>query len=422
MSGKMSGKKTEKKSKIDEIVPFEDDLDYIRDYDGDYNLDEVKFRLDFEISPDGKHIIRPINEINPYELNATYELLIREARLLGKELGYSDTQIVNFSKDLFRAVFSWYVVTNYPLAHLRSLVKSGYFKHLEDIFEFIFITDDFTDAEEVVSELYTQLNENTEVEEDYEFSMEESENEYHDEEDFLETEDFLFVTHYDKEKEYEIFKRISEIKKQLKNETNSEKREELIQERKALIASIYRMREEFLMEHGLTYIEFILLRRQRQIEKSWGWVKYPIYGEEEEQTKWKMIEEQLLEKIHDLEKTINELKYLEDKDIQEKINELRNKKKKLEKSFYKVRFNNMTPEEKKIYEIHELIDKIRRLGKNKNRLAYKLSQIAKTKIKKVRNYENRRILYKMLNDVWQLKRERFDKLFNKHKVAQLSFF
>ncbi|MGC9059576.1 MAG: hypothetical protein ACP5H3_04200, partial [Candidatus Aenigmatarchaeota archaeon] len=44
-------------SKIDLIVPYEDDLDYIKDYDGDYGFDNVRFRFEFEMSPDGRHII-----------------------------------------------------------------------------------------------------------------------------------------------------------------------------------------------------------------------------------------------------------------------------------------------------------------------------------------------------------------------------
>mgnify|MGYP001772725615 FL=1 len=417
--------KTGKKSKIDLIVPFEDELDYIKDYDGDYGLDKVRFRFEFEMSPDGKHIVRPVSEVNPYEINATYELLIREAKLLGREFGYSDAQIKILFKELFRAVFCWYVVTGYPLAHLRSLVKSGYFKHLEDVFEFIFITDDFADAEEVVTAFYTQLKENAKIEGDEELisAGEDEEDEYQEEEFMTEAEeDFSFITYYDKEKEYEIFERLSQIKKQLENETDPERREELIQEKKALVSRIYRMREEFLAEHGLTYLEFIMLRRQRQIEKSWGWVKYPMYGEEEEYDKWKMVEDMLLEKIQNIEITLNELKYVDDENIQEKIKELREKKKKLEKSLEKIRFKSMTPEERKIHEIHRLIDKIRRLGKDKNRLAYELTQTVKAKIKKVRGSENRKVLYKRLNEVWQLRKERFERLFNKNKTAQLSLF
>jgi len=400
---KTRSKRTNSISKIDQIVPYENEEDYIKDYDGDYGLDEVRFRFEYEMSPDGRYILRPIYELHPDEINATHELLVREAKLLGKTFGYSDEQIKALFRELYRTVFLWYFVAGYPLSDLRKLVKTGYFKHPSEVEDFVILIDDFTRADEIHEKSYVPYEENVE---ELDYTDEEYEKENPDE-NYTDGSDLYQLNNYDMEKEYEIYQRISEINKQKAKETDPEKIKALEEEKKALVAKIYRMREEFLQENGFTYDEFILARRALQIEKNWGWAKYPIYGEEEEnENKWEMIKGMLLEKARNLEIAIEEARLNGKEDLKHLIE----KRKKFLDTVKKIEFKQMTKEEKKIAKVHSIIDKIYRYGKNKNIEAYRLSETAKSFIKSVRNYAMRKALYKLLDEAWKKRKARLAKV------------
>jgi len=403
-------------SKIDQIVPYEDELDYIRDFDGDYGLDEVSFRFEFEMSPDGKHVLRPIYELHPSEINSTHELLIRETKLLGKAFGYSEEQLKNKAlfRELYRIVFLWYFVARYPLSDLRKLVKTGYFKHPSDVEDFIILIDDFTRADEICERYFTSYSENSnpggtdpaneESEEEDEVSEESEEWECQNGADLPQ------LSYYDVEKEHEIFQRISEINRQKAKETDPEKVKALEEEKKALIAEIYRIREEFLLENGLTYDEFILMRRALQIEKTWGWAKYPIDGEDEEtenRDKWTMIKEKLLEKARELAEAMEAARMNGEV---EKVKELFEKRKKILDAVKRIESKQMTKEEKKIAKIHSIIDEIYRCGKDESIRAYRLSEEAKALIKSVKSRAMRQALYKHLDEVWKKRKERLTKI------------
>lgn len=423
MKNKVKVKKANSISKIDQIVPYENEEDYIKDYDGDYGLDEVRFRFEFEMSPDGKHILRPVYEVHPDEINTTHELLVREAKLLGKTFGYSDEQIKTLFKELYRIVFLWYFVANYPLSDLRKLVKTGYFKHPSDVEDFIILVDDFVYADEIQNYVpYEENNKETiHLEDEY---NEEEEDLDESSLDCADSQDQYLLNHYDVEKEYEIYQRIAEINKQKAKEKDPEKIKTLEEEKKALVAKIYRMREEFLQENGLTYDEFILARRALQIEKNWGWMKYPLYDEEEEErdNKWEMIKNILFEKARNLEVAIEEARINGNR---EELKTLIEKRKKLLSSARKIEFKQMTNEEKKVAKIHSIIDKIYRYGKNKNIEAYKLSETAKSLIKSLKSKAMKKALYKLLDETWKKRKERLAKILTnetKSGLKQVSLF
>ncbi len=409
-------KKASKSSKIDQIVPYEDDLDYIMVCDGNYGIDEARFRFEFEMSPDGKHIIRPVTEVNPHEINATHELLTREAKLIGECFGYNKEQIKVLFKELYRIVFLWYTITKYPLEDLRHLIKTGYFKHPEEVIDFVILSDDFNVSDEImycIYQPYTDTDGKYFDEEDHD--LDENEEEI-DKNNFNYNDDpeLTKLLLYDKEKEYELLERLSEINKKLKSEgLNEKEKEELIEEKKAIAAQIRRMREEFLAECGLTYEEFVLLRRAKHYETNWGFLKYPMYGEEEEKNKWDLIEEYLFQKAVELGKNIEVIKQSEDisnPTLKEELQKLIEKRNKILSSLEKIKWKRLSPEEKKVAKIHKLIDKIYTLGKNKNISAYKLSLLAKEKIKEIKSYSTRQCLYAYLNHVWQKRKKRIENL------------
>ncbi|MGC8766408.1 MAG: hypothetical protein ACP5QP_01765 [Brevinematia bacterium] len=410
-------------SKIDLIVPYEDDLDYIKDYDGDYGFDNVRFRFEFEMSPDGKHIIRPVSEVNPHEINATHELLTREAKLLGECFGYNKEQIKILFKEFYKIVFLWYTVLKYPLKDLRYLVKIGYFKHPEEIVDFVILHDDFNVSDEVLAYVYKPYMDGvdekySDEEEDQNLDENEEENnfktlDYDSFEDSKDDSKLINILSYDKEKEYQLLERLSEINKKLKSESLSkEERERLTEEKKAIASQIRKMREEFLAECGLTYEEFVLLRRAKHYETNWGYVKYPLY-EEEEKDKWDLIEEQLFQKAVEYGKKIELIRQSENSNtnLKEELQKLIEKRNKILSSLEKIKWKRMNSEEKKAAKIHKIIEKIYTLGKDKNILAYKLSLQAKEKIKTLRSYGRKQCLYTYLNQVWQKRKERFENLF-----------
>lgn len=446
-------------SKIDLIVPYTEEADYIVDSDGDYGLNNVRFRYEFEQSPDGKHIVRPVSEINVYEREATFELLTREARRIARLFGYDLNTNRSMFREFFSIVYLWYVVTGYPLSHLEKLIRDGYFKSPVDVEEFLLLTDDFVDADEIVEYYSTTISERRimnpekpgvsfcdicEEGDDIDES-DTDENEFCDFSDSDQNETIPdIILRYDREREWRLFERLHEIKRVLKTEADEETRTRLEEERKSIIAQIYRMREEFLAEHGLTYMDFVLWRREKQISRKWGWVKYPIDGEEEK-TRLDMIEEMLLTKYETV-KTMLESLIIQDAEYQkedsedpDEENEVHNPaarkeelirlKEKLENSLRKVEFARLSPEEKKVLQIREIINRIYRLGKDRNKLAYRLTEQVKGKISKIRCRGTRQALFRTIDLVWRKRNERFKKLTwnvsklqNSQKPVQLTLF
>lgn len=421
-------------NKIDLIVPYEEEADYIVDTDGDYGLNNVKFRYEFEMSPDGKHIVRPVSEVNPYERNATFELLLRETERIAKLFGYDVKQQKQLFKELFSIVYMWYVVTQYPLSHLEKLIKEGYFKTPLDVEEFILLVDDFINADEVVHYFTTNVNEKrlsgekyklcSECEDDYNEieNLDEDEEDYEDLEPSEKESQPEIVLYYDREEEEKLFERLHAVKERL-NTAKGKERERLEEERKAIVAKIYRLREEFLAQYGMTYLDFVIWRREKQIEKKWGWVKYPIEPEEEK-TKLDFIEEILLTRYNQIKQSLENPPATDDEETLD-LQKIKETKEKLEKTLQKIRYKKLSKEERKIFEIRNLINKIYRLGKDKNKLAYKLTNAVKAKLSKIRCKATRDVLYRVLDKAWKQRYERFKNIElakQPKKAHQLSLF
>lgn len=418
-------------SKIDLIVPYEDDLDYIKDYDGDYGINSAESRFDFEISPDGFHIVRPVSEINPKEIAHTEELFIRTANILANLLGI-DPKNRSLMKDVYFVVIAWYTITGYPISTLYSLVKSGYFKTIFDIEEFILLMDDFNTSDEIVAHLYDQYSEKPKKKfynpdydygnSDYdsssdEYDLDENEDEYSN----TISDDFILPLYaYDKEKEYSLLERLHEIKKEIQKNPDPEKREELENERKAIIAKIYRIREEFLTEIGCTYKDYLLARREIKYHKNFGWVKYPIKANNIEEPEL----EELLDELCEINNTINMLKkaehiYLDEdsRDPEEVIKELETRKKELEKQIQILKNKKMTVVDKKIAEIQRMIEKIRISGKKDTQKAIAISNRAYSKIKTIKDIGLKQALFVSLKKAWEERNKRIQNL-NSNKAKK----
>ncbi|MEM5855014.1 MAG: hypothetical protein QW472_01680 [Candidatus Aenigmatarchaeota archaeon] len=420
-------------SKIDLIVPYEDDLDYIKDYDGDYGINSAESRFDFEISPDGFHIVRPVSEINPKEIAHTEELFIRTANILANLLGINPKNR-SLMKDVYFVVIAWYTITGYPISTLYSLVKSGYFKTIFDIEEFILFMDDFNTSDEVMAYLYDQYSEKPKKkfytsdydhgDSDYDFNddeygLDEDENEY----TTTISSDFTLPLYtYDKEKEYSLLDRLHEIKKEIQRNLDPEKREELENERKAIIAKIYRMREEFLAEIGCTYKDYLLARREIRYHKNFGWVKYPIKVTNTEDPEI----EKLLDELYEVNNTITRLKeaehiYTDEESVdpEEVIKELMIRKKTLEKQIENLKSKKMTAIDKKVAEIQKLIEKVRNSGKKDTRKAIVISNKAYSKIKKIKDIGLKQALFSSLKKAWEERKKRIQTIsINKAKTSK----
>lgn len=413
-------------SKIDLIVPYEDDLDYIKDYDGDYGLSNAESRLDFEISPDGFHIVRPVSEINPKEISHTEELFIRTANILANLLGI-DTKNRSLMKDVYFIVIAWYTITGYPISTLYSLVKSGYFKTILDIEEFILLIDDFNTSDEVVAYLHDIYSEKpkkrTLYSSDYGYNDDDLvcgscdfEGDYDLEEEDEYTDDVANVFNiplhaYDKEKEYSLLERLHEIKKEMTK--NPEKREQLENERKAIVAKIYRMREEFLAEIGCTYKDYLLARREVRYHKNFGWVKYPVKVQENEDPEIKEI----VDEIYEITNTLNKLRkaehiYMdeESKDPEEVIKQLEARKKALEEQLEAVRRKKMTYIDRKVTQIQKLIDKVRNSGKKDTQKAIAISNKAYSMIKEIKDIGLKQALFSSLKRAWEERKKRLQSI------------
>ena len=404
MKKKMKKKKV---SKIDLIVPYEDELDYIKDYDGDYGVENASSRFEFEMSPDGYHIVRSIAEVNPYEINQTEELFVRTARKVAQLFGYNPDEPA-VMKEINFIVIAWYTITGYPMNTLVELIKSGYFKTPIDVEEFILLIDDFNTCDEIIYPCvpYVENLDTDESEENFEVES----FDYQNEEVFQET---IPLHLYDKEKEYQLLERLFQIKKEM--EKNPEKREELENERKHIIARIYLMREEFLESIGLDYKDYLLARRTNHLMKTFGWVKYPL-NEEERYTPVDMLASNLAE-VKRIIIALNRAKELgtvyldeESPSIEDTLRKLDEKRARLEKAIRKLEEKNKTSDEKKVERIKRMIEFIRRTGKKNFAKAYKVSQIAYGKIKQLKDKSTREVLLKFLMDTWKERKERIERV------------
>jgi len=414
-------------SKIDLIVPYEDELEYIKDYDGDYGISNAESRFDFEISPDGFHIVRPVSEVNPKEIAHTEELFIKTANILANLLGINPKNR-SLMKDVYFVVIAWYTITEYPISTLYSLVKSGYFKTIFDIEEFILLMDDFNTSDEVMAYLHTQYSEKPKrklYNSDYDYISDHEDDNYdfnndeHDsDEDVNEytdttNNDFILPLYmcctYDKEKEYALLERLHEIKKEIQADPSPEKREKLENERKMIIAKIYKMREEFLAEIGCTYKDYLLARREVRCHKNFGWVKYPIKVANTEDQEI----EKLLDELYEVNNAIARLKKAEhiytdeeSENPEEVIKRLVMKKKTLEKQIETLRSKRMTSTDRKVAEIQKLIEKVRNSGKKDTQKAITISNKAYSKIKEIKDIGLKQALFSSLKRAWEERKKR----------------
>lgn len=419
-------------SKIDLIVPYEDDLDYIKDYDGDYGINDAESRFDFEISPDGFHIVRPVSEINPKEIAHTEELFIRTANILAKLLGINPKNRP-LMKDVYFVVIAWYTITGYPISTLYSLVKSGYFKTIFDIEEFILLMDDFNTSDEVMAYLHEQYSEKPKKrvyssdynyeDSDYDFTNEEYDPDEDEGEYTTTSDDFTLPLYaYDKEEEYSLLERLHEIKKEIQKNPDPKKREELENERKTIISKIYRMREEFLIEIGCTYKDYLLARREIRYQKNFGWVKYPIKVANTEDPEI----EKLLDELYEINNAIARLKKAENiytdeesENPEEVMEKLVMRKKTLEKQIETLKSKKMTAIDKKVAEIQKLIEKVRNSGKKDTQKAIVISNKAYSKIKEIKDIGLKQALFSSLKKAWEERKKRIQAIsINKAKTSK----
>jgi len=373
----------------------------IRDFEPGVENEEFSLRSEYEMSPDGKHIVLEAYHTNPGDKDATYKLWHKYTNTLIELFGLQYSQ--SLAKDILKIVVAWYQA-GYKLQDLKKAIKQGIFKTPTEIEDWLMIADNFPeDALDVRKKDFSLiLKTNTDFIDDNLDSKDEEVNFDYFSEDIIsyvdEREipgDILNCMESIRNQEYELLDYIHNIKTQLSKETNQDERarlEQLLEEAKSRLIEL---KKETLESFDLTYDDVIIFRRILHNEKKAGYIKLPLKTEEEkidEETENLMIRLTQINTLLGSSEPVDKKQLMQEKREIEK--QLREKK-----SFY----------EKKCEKIKDMIAKIRRSGINHGKTAYAISLEVKEMLKTL-PYPDALIFKIQLNEAWKKRNERLKKI------------
>ena len=373
----------------------------IRDFEPGVENEEYSLRSEYEISPDGKHIVLEAYYTNPDDKDATYKLWHKYAHNLIElfNLKYSRPLF----KDMLKIIIAWYQA-GYKLQDLKEAIKRGVFKTPTDIEDWLMIADSF--HENVFDlrkkDLSFVLKTNSDLidydsdSEDEDINLDRfSENliSYIDEEEV--PENILNCMESIRNQEYELLDYIHNIKIQLSKETNQDKKAKLEQLLDEAKSRLIELKKETLELFNLTYDDITIFRRTLHNEKKTGYIKLPLKTEEEkidEET------ENLTIRLTQINTLLGSSEPVDKKQLMQEKREIE-KQLREKKSFY----------EKKCEKIKDMIAKIRRSGINHGKTAYAISLEVKEMLKTL-PYPDALIFKIQLNEAWKERNERLKKI------------
>jgi len=389
----------------------------IRDFEPGVENEEYSLRSEYEISPDGKHIVLEDWYRNPADRNATLKLWVKYAYKLIELFNLKPSK--SLLKDMMKIVVAWYQA-GYRLKDLKAAIQRGIFKTPTDIEDWLMIADgfpedllDFRKKDTSFSPGDNLLSTDSETEE------EEESFDYFTENIIMCVDgdvpaEFISCFETIREKEYHLMDYIHDLKnrmnsicKKLQNSSPHEKKmlerekerlSTLLDEAKSHLISL---KKETLEMFNLTYDDVIILRRILHHERKTGYIKLPL------KTNEKIDEE--AERLHIRLTQINVLLASDSPDVDKE--KLLEEKREIEKLLSEKKSDY----EKKCERIRKLINIVRKCGVNKGRYAYLVSCEVKKAIKGLLPADF--LIFRIqLNNAWAERRERLEKMFKNREV------
>jgi len=383
----------------------------IRDFEPGVENDEYSMRSEYEMSPDGKHIVLEDWYKNPADKNATLELWTKYAHKLIELFNLNPSK--SLLKDMMKIVVAWYQA-GYKLKDLKTAIKKGIFKTPTDIEDWLMVADNFPenildfrkkDTSFTPRDNLPSINSETEEEqENFDYFTEnvitQVDNDI--------PEELLACFETIRENEYHLMDYIHDLKKQInsihKKLPNSSPREKKVleQEKERLLklldearSHLVSLKKETLETFNLTYDDVTLLRRTLHHERKTGYIKLPL--------KVKENVDKETEELHMKLTQINTLLGSDSPEINRK--KLLEEKRKIEKLLSEKK----STYEKKCEKIKELINIVRKSGINHGQYAYLVSMRVKELIKNL-PYADALIFKIQLNNAWKERKKRLKTL------------
>jgi len=383
----------------------------IRDFEPGVENEEYALRSEYEVSPDGKHVVLEDWYRNPADRDATLKLWVKYACRLIELFNLKPSK--SLLKDMMKTVVAWYQA-GYRLKDLKDAIKKGVFRTPTDIEDWLMVADSFPEDLLDFRKKDTSFSpRNNLPPADPETEEEEESFDYFTENiitcvDGDVPAEFLSCFETIREKEYHLMEYMHELKnrmnsicKRLQNSSPHEKKmlekekerlSTLLDEAKSHLISL---KKETLEMFNLAYDDVIVLRRILHHERKTGHIKLPLRNSEG-------INEEV-ERLHIKLTQISALLGSDDPDLdREKLLE---EKREVEKLL----FGAKSDYEKRCEKIGKLISTVRRCGIDRGRYAYLISSEVKRLIRKLPPADA--LIFRIqLNNAWKERRKRLETL------------